>query len=91
MMINFIRHAAAVSGVIHSSSIDHEIDEENIRLIQEMKEELDQTKKEKEDISALLQRTLAEVQELHDQNDELNSHIDNHAAKYFYDLIFCYY
>ena len=47
-----------------------------------MKEELDQTKKEKDDLSTLLQRTLAEVEELHDQNNELNAHIDKTAARY---------
>lgn len=46
-----------------------------------MKEELDQAKKEKEDLSALLQRTLAEVDELHEQNNELNAHIDKTAAR----------
>jgi hypothetical protein len=75
------RHAAAVSGVIHSSSIEHEIDEEDGLIIKEMREELEQARKEKEDVSVLLQRTLAEVEDLHEQNNELNGHIDKTAAR----------
>lgn len=59
----------------------HEIDEEDSLIIKEMREELDLARKEKEDISVLLQRTLAEVEELHEQNNELNTHIDNNAAR----------
>jgi predicted nucleic acid-binding Zn-ribbon protein len=46
-----------------------------------MREELEQARKEKEDVSILLQRTLAEVEDLHEQNNELNGHIDKTAAR----------
>ena len=70
-----------MSGVIHSSSVVHEIDEEDGLLIKELREELVVAKKETEDVSQLLQRTLAEVEDLHEQNNELNSHIDQNAAR----------
>jgi chromosome segregation ATPase len=70
-----------VSGVIHSSSVMHEIDEEDGLIIKELREELINAKKETEDVSQLLQRTLAEVEDLHEQNNELNTHIDQNAAR----------
>jgi chromosome segregation ATPase len=76
-----LRHAAAVSGVIHSSSVMHEIDEEDGLIINELREELMQAKRETEEASQLLQRTLAEVEDLHEQNNELNTHIDQNAAR----------